>query len=311
LNTIGKLYSGLLLKRMTEWIEQEGKISEFQAGFRANYSAVDNIFNLFSLIELKLSVKRTKVYSFFVDLSATFDSVDRRALIYKLHQMGMPSKIVTSIKSMLSGTVAKVRARDGLSHSFSVKEGVRQGCLLSPTLFSLYINDLEEELRGGVSIGNGRRVNVLAYADDIVLLADTPTSLQMMINELHHYCSTWNLKVNLEKSKVIVFRNGGRPAKNEKWRINGRTIEVTNMYKYLGVLLTPSLSMSQHIKDQVSRSKLGLNTIWHKLVMREDLGFDTKEKVFKAVSRSILWYGAQVWGGTMHEEAEKLLRFFY
>jgi len=193
---------------------------------------------------------------------------------------------------------------------FPVEKGLRQGCLLSPTLFSLYINDLEEELGGGITTGNRRRVNVLAYADDIVLLADSPTSLQLMINRLHLYCTTWNLKVNLDKSKVVVFRNGGRPAKREKWNINGKPIEVTNHYKYLGVLLTSTLSLNQHIKNQVYCSKIGLNTIWHNLMIRDDVGFKAKEKVFQAVSRSILCYGAQVWGGSMYEEAEKLLRFF-
>ena len=77
------------------------------------------------------------------------------------------------------------------------------------TLFSLFINDLAEVLPFGVNVA-GVNIKVLLYADDIVVLADSPEDLQAMIDRLHVYCTTWPLSVKLSKSKVIVFRTGSR-----------------------------------------------------------------------------------------------------
>lgn len=131
--------------------------------------------------------------------------------------------------------------------------------MLSPLLFSLFINDIEECLDGGGVLVGSKRVKLLAFADDIVLLASEPQTLQRMINSLCNYTQLWNLKINMKKSKIIVFRNGGRPAKREKWFCHNEVVETVNEYKYLGVTLTSRLSFVKHIKSNVSKAKEGLN----------------------------------------------------
>ena len=98
-----------------------------------------------------------------------------------------------------------------MSNSFPVQIAVKQGCILSPVLFSLYINELVEYLLLGVYVA-GINVKILLYADDIVLLAESPNDLQVMINKLLTYCLTWSLKVNMSKSKLMVFRTGKLPS---------------------------------------------------------------------------------------------------
>ena len=80
------------------------------------------------------------------------------------------------------------------------------------------------------------------YADDIVLLADSPAVLQLMIDSLHKYCLQWCLKLNLNKSKIVVFRKGGRLRSDLCWKYGNNVIEIVNEYKYLGVILTFNMS---------------------------------------------------------------------
>ena len=99
INTISKIYAGLINERLCLWANS-GIITEFQAGFRQNYSTMDNLFNLINIVKIHTYKKRKKIYAFFIDLSAAFDTVDRHALIYKLICLGLSSKIINSLKDL-------------------------------------------------------------------------------------------------------------------------------------------------------------------------------------------------------------------
>jgi len=173
--------------------------------------------------------------------------------------------------------------------------GVRQGCLLSPLLFSLFINDLPSELEGGVLIGN-IRLKILLYADDIVIITDHPLSLQYNINIIERYCERWNLELNLQKSKIMVFRKGGRLSAREKWHFRGEEIEIVNRYKYLGVILTPRLSFIPHLESRISNAKIGINQLLPTFFVKDGISLGAKMRVFNAICRAIVCYAGQVWG---------------
>ena len=85
--------------------------------------------------------------------------------------------------------------------------GVRQGCPLSPSLFNLFLNDLPERFTNECVpvMLDSQNISVLMYADDIVLLSESPIGLQNCLNNLLEYCSQWKLSVNLKKTKVVIF----------------------------------------------------------------------------------------------------------
>lgn len=111
----------------------------------------------------------------FIDLKAAFDSVDRRVLVKTLGKRGVRGGLIRRIEKVIRETKCRTRAAGEVREEFWIARGVRQGCPLSPTLFNLLIADMEEEMgkvkQGGVKIGD-RRIYTLAYADDIVLLAE-------------------------------------------------------------------------------------------------------------------------------------------
>jgi len=194
---------------------------------------------------------------------------------------------------MYENTSAAVWNGVCLSEYFRTDSGVKQGCILSPLLFALFLNDLEEVIGGGVDIG-GLNVRILAYADDVVMIADRPDVLQTMIDNLHGYCRNWNLSVNLDKSEIMIAEyGGGRRRSNECWLYNGENVRVVEKYKYLGGILTPNLRWITHLEERVRMAKTNLNMVWTDFVGK-DVGYWHKIGVFGAVPRSIVRYVCQV-----------------
>ncbi|XP_055911410.1 uncharacterized protein LOC129945575 [Eupeodes corollae] len=192
LNTCAKLFAGLIHNRLSKWVEDKNILSEFQSGFRKSYSTIDHIFSLLNIADL-YKRKQKKLYAFFIDFRAAFDSVDRQALFYKLSVSGVSSKVIN------------VWDGESISEEFATVTGLKQGCILSALLFIIFINDITDEVRGGITV-EGLTVPALMYADDIVLFSETVDGMQLMINRLEIYCNRWNLEVNLQKSKMMIFR---------------------------------------------------------------------------------------------------------
>ena len=143
---------------------------------------------------------------------------------------------------------SQVKHNNTLSSSFTCNIGVRQGECLSPFLFSMCLNDLEDELRNsGVQgiVTDLIQLFVLLYADDIILMATSVADLQKALDTLAIYCIRWKLVVNVIKTKIVIFRKGGRLPVNIKFMYNGIEIEIVSQYSYLGVLFTSGGSCLQ------------------------------------------------------------------
>ena len=84
----------------------------------------------------------------------------------------------------------------------------------------------------------------LLFADDVTHVAETASKLQVQLNVLNDFCVSSGMKVNLKKTEIIVFRNGGRLRLYENWSLDGNLVKTTSYYKYIGLLFTPRLSWS-------------------------------------------------------------------
>ena len=179
-------------------------------------STSDNIFVLNGIISHTLN-QGGSLYCAFVDFKKAFDFVVRDILWYKLIKLGIRGKILEVIRSMYKCIKSKVKNMNTLSSEFTCYLGVRQGECLSPFLFSMYLNDLEQDFiqKGvqGIDVGM-LNLCLLLYADDIILLANSADNLQNSLNVLADYCTRWKLTVNTAKTKIMVFRKGGRLPNN-------------------------------------------------------------------------------------------------
>ena len=189
-------------------------------------------------------MKKKKLFCSFIDLSKAFDSVWRVGLWRKLLNYSINGKFFKVIHNMYLNIKACVSV-DGTNSAFFLSHtGVRQGDNLSPVLFAIFMNDLEDHLfvdqvEGipvDVEVDDQTsyffKLFVLLYADDTVILADNAEEFQKSLDSFHHYCSEWKLTINQNKSKVIVF--GARKTDAFRFRIGDTILEVVDSYKYLG-----------------------------------------------------------------------------
>lgn len=132
-----------------------------------------------------ITKKKGKIFTFFADLRAAFDKVDRMKLREKLKKTEMKEKLRKRIMGTYKETKNMVRVGDSKSEEFWTENGVRQGCPMSPTLFNVYIMDIEEEMKkeqnGGVVIGR-EKIWSLSYEDDVVLIAEKEKDLKAMMS---------------------------------------------------------------------------------------------------------------------------------
>ncbi len=179
-----------------------------QNGFRKGRSCQDHIFTLTSVLRNR-QAENKPTFAAFVDMQKAFDWVDRDLLFLKLLLNNIDGKVYNAIKSMYTDTTASLKINKLETDWFRCESGVRQGDVLSTTLFSIFINDLAKEIKDmdiGIPIGE-LKLCILLYADDIVLLSENERDLQSMLDKLNEWCVKWHMKVNETKTNVIHFRN--------------------------------------------------------------------------------------------------------
>ena len=313
LSVLGKVFTKVLSNRLTQWAEEENAIHECQAGFRKGYSTQDQIFSLQAMIQKYLSRKGGRFYCMFVDFQKAFDCVDHQYLWHKICTKGIHGKILQVLKSMYSQMKSCIRLPKSANYTntFTCKVGTRQGCMVSPFLFCMYITDLvylyEENACQGIYIDEQfSNITSLFYADDLANCGDTVRNLQKLADHLSSFCKRWKMRVNIDKTKVIVFRNGGYLRHYEKWFIDGVQIEVVSAYKYLGIVFTPKLSWSKakHTLALQARKALGM---FYKLCKKVGhLPHFLSFKIFDTMIKPILTYGSEIWGYEASEIVESV-----
>ena len=298
LSGLGKLFTRVINNRLTDWSEKYYVLIEAQAGFRVNMSTVDDVFVLHSLLTHVLN-QGSKLYCAFIDFTKAFDYVVQDNLWYKMIKLGIRGKILNIIKSMYSVVKSRVKYDNKLGTEFFCSLGVRQGEYLSPMLFLLFLNDFEEvfatEGYGGLDVDTFK-LFMLLYADDIVIFSKNAEELQVGLDVLVNYCNRWKLKVNVDKTKIMVFRKGGVLPRNLKFYYNDQQLEIVNKFRYLGVVFTAGGSFSEcqnTLAGQAQKAIFQLNKYLYKFTF---LSPRHKLELFDKLILPILNYGGEVWG---------------
>jgi len=303
-----KLYTSFINNRITKFCEERNFISDEQNGFRRGRSCIDHVFVLNSVL-LNRREQNLETFVAFIDLQKAFDSVNRNLLMHKLLLAGLDGKIYRAIKSIYQDNLSCVRINGECGQWFNTEHGVRQGDCLSPTLFSLFINDLITEINSleqGIKIGR-ESLSILCYADDIAFIAPSQENLQVMLNTLNTWITKWQLKINGTKSKVMVIGSDTNDYETRsKCTVGDIELNYASVYKYLGIQFDENLSFLENGKALTDAAGRALGAIIAKYKSNNSMCFNTYSKLFTSCVCPVSDYGAEVWGYNALEQADRV-----
>ena len=271
-----------------------------QAGFRRSRGCIEHAFVLATVMG-NAKIDGTPLFLAFLDIKKAYDRVWRSGLWVKLHEHGVRGKLWRVVRAIYSDVRSAVRTNQDRSQYFTVNVGLRQGCVLSPVLFDVYVNDVVTELRNaGVGIQPANQVLVsLLYADDIALLASSEAELRRALQVVLDFCRRWRLELQPAKSKVMVL-NGQF---SQPIMIAGRPLERVNVFRYLGVELNVDGTWTDAVNQRVEAAKASTRNMMQ-VLKNGSLSPSARMNIWNIKARSGMDYAAELMVPTKDQAIE-------
>lgn len=241
-----------------------------------------------------------------LDMAKAFDTDWHKALIHKLNNFKFPLYILKIIQNYLKDRTFAVTVNNAEFSEKSVVVGVPQGGILAPCLFIYYTSDLPTH----------KCVKVALIADDIALYVSSLRRwlalkhIQEYLNILVEYYEKWKLKINSEKTELIVFSNAIKEENKKPYVvIDGVKVEIKRNVKYLGYFLDHKLSHNYHIKETKNKAYIIAMMLHHLIGRASTLSQKNKLILYKQIVRPILLYAVAIWSNTSETQYGRLQVF--
>ena len=287
----GKVLSRIILERLKTALDK--KLRDEQAGFRQNRSCTDHIATSRIIIEQSLEWQ-TPLYTVFVDFQKAFDSVNRDVIWKLMYHYGFPPKFVTIIQQMYEDATCQVIHDGKLTEPFTVHTGVRQGCLLSPTIFLMVVDWVMRQStagrRTGIQWTFTRQLEDLDFADDISLLSHRHQDAQEKLCRVAEEAVKTGLQINIGKTEAMRVNN----KQQDPLQLNQENIKEVDKFVYLGSVVSKDGGTDEDIKCRINKARHAFNTlrpIWRSTA----LSLRNKIRIFNTNVKSVLLYGSETW----------------
>ena len=299
LSCFAKYFLAILNQRLLKFVIQNKILSKSQLGFLPGNRTSDALLILHNLIEYYCHKNKNYIFGCFVDFSKAFDSIPRCNLFEKLLRYNVSGKFYDCLVSLYTQDQACVKITNCISDTFQVNKGVKQGCILSPLLFNIFMSDLQEKLEHENNeppeIAANEFCSCLIWADDILILSQSEQGLQNMLDSLYIFSEANGLKANMDKTKVMIFNKTGRHM-HRRFFLGGQKVETTREYKYLGFKITPSGEINSGLIDLKDRALKAFMKLKTKLGPRFRKYPEITIKLFHTLIKPILLYASDYWG---------------
>lgn len=314
LDVVGKIFARIVQERQQAIAEHT--LPESQCGFRKGRGCIDMIFVARQLMEKTIEHDET-LFVLFVDLKKAYDSVPRQALWRVLEKRGVPTTMLSIIQSFHQNMNAEVRVGSELSDVFEVKNGLRQGCTLAPTLFNIYFSAVvscwrDECVEAGIDVmfKHGRklvgdrtaksglevvRVTESQFADDVALYSSSRHDFEVMAKRFVGVTRKWGLTVSTQKTKGIAL--GGMVCDRDlgSLQVDGGEIEMVNCFTYLGSNLSRGGNVMSDVSCRIEKASRAFGCLRGPIFNNSNISVATKRAVYEAVVLAVLLYGSETW----------------
>ena len=254
----GKILEKIVHARLVNHLEVNSLLVENQGGFRSNHSTTSSVAALTDDIFSGINCQKVTV-AIFADLAKAFNTVNHKILLVKFIKLGVTGQLLARCRNYLESRKQRTLANNVISGVKDVPCGVPQCSVLGPLFFLVYINDLVYSLK---------HVLVKLYADDTVLYmqhdgtASASAKIQAGLDIFSKWCGANKLSFNPKKTKQVNFgsRHQLKKQAGTHWYIGGKVIQKVPSFKYLGIILDPTLTFNLHARQVC-------NTVGHKMYM--------------------------------------------
>ena len=325
LSIVGKVFAQVILVRLEKLAEHV--YPESQCGFRAERSTIDMIFSLRQLQE-KCRELQMPLYVAFIDLTKAFDLVSREGLFKILPKIGCPPKLQSLLESFHSNMQGTVQFNGSTSEPFNICSGVKQGCVLAPTLFGIFFAMLPKHAFGTSREGiylctrsDGRLFNLarlrtktkvrealirdMLFADDAAVASHTQRGLQSLMDRFSQACKDFGLTISLKNANVLGQGTESPPIIT----IDEYELDAVHQFTHLGSTITDNLSLDAELDKRIGKAATTLARLTTRVWINLKLTTKTKMAVYNACVISTLLYGSETW--TTYARQERRLNTFH
>ena len=285
---LSKVIEIIVLSRIEQYLVTKPN----QFVFKRGHGTDQCIYVLKEIATLYTSLKGC-LFACFLDASKAFDRVNHIKLFQKLAKRGVPGYIIKLLIFWYLNQTMCVKWGNNISELFQVTNGVRQGGILSPYLFSVYIDDLTAGLnllRIGCVMGD-MIINNILYADDIVLICPSSRGLNELIRCCERFGFEHDIIFNVNKCAIMNFRSDTMPRFNiPDFMLNGEVINVVDEFKYLGHILLSNMKDDKDIERQRKSLYMQGNSLLRKFYM---CSIEVKIELFRSYCSSM--YTSHLW----------------
>ena len=330
LSIAGKILARVLLNRLISHLDA-GLLPESQCGFRKSRGTIDMIFAARQLQE-KCQEQNCELYTTFVDLTKAFDTVSRQGLWRIMSKFGCPDKFIQMVRQFHDGMMARVLDDGEFSEAFAVTNGVKQGCVLAPTLFSMMftamLNDAFREDEAGIkiryrmdgSVFNLRRLKAISkvketvlrdflFADDCALNASSNDEMQASMDKFATACDNFGLTISIRKTEVMHQPSPQSPYTEPVITVNDEKLQAVDKFTYLGSTLSRAVNIDDEVALRISKASSAFGRLRSKVWDRRGIKLMTKIKVYSAVVLTALLYACESW--TVYQRHARQLNHFH
>ena len=293
---VGKLMEGIMVDKITEYLESNLLLRDSQHGFRRHRSCLTNLLEFFHFVFSEQDRDKA-VDVIYLDFQKAFDKVPHRRLLRKVRALGIDGPAANWIESWLGNRRQRVVVNGQVSEWSPVTSGVPQGSVLGPLLFIIYVNDMDDGITAKIS----------KFADDTklgmnVAKQENIEELQEDLKRLGEWSDKWQMPFNVEKCKVM---HTGHRNPHAQYDLLGGRLESTETEKDLGVVISSDLKFSKQCIEAEKKAQRILGYI------KRQFGFRNKEIVlslYNSLVRPHLEYAVQFWSPSLRKDISRLER---